>query len=62
MSMRESLDHTLEEGEAICFFNVYVDSSHLNSFAKINKIIRIYQVEQHITVIYKENVNTKTKQ
>lgn len=62
MPTRECLDYKLEEGEAICFFNVYVESSQLNSFAKINKIIRIYQVDQYITVIYEENVNTKTKQ
>ena len=62
MPLRKGLDHKLEDGKAICFFNVYVESSQLNSFAKINKIIRLYQVDQYITVIYKENVNTKTKQ
>lgn len=59
MSLREDLDYKLEEDESICIFNVFVESSQLNSFAKIHTIIHIHQVNQYVTVIYKENVNTK---
>lgn len=59
MSLRAELDYKLEEGESICIFNVFVESSKLNSFAKIHTIIHIHQVSQYVTVIYKENVNTK---
>ena len=59
MSLREDLDYKLEEGESICIFNVFVESSQLNSFAKTHKIIHIHQVSQYVTVIYKENMNTK---
>jgi len=59
MSIREDLNYRLQEGEAICVFNVYSESSRLNSFAKIHTIVHIYQTSQYVTVIYKENVNTK---
>ena len=44
MSLGEDLDYKLEEGESICIFNVFVESSQLNSFAKTHKIIHIHQV------------------
>ena len=59
MSLRANLDYKLEEDESICIFNVFVESSRLNSFAKIHTIVHIYQTSQYVTVIYKENVNTK---
>ena len=59
MSIREDLNHRLQEGESICVFNVYIESSRLNSFTKIHTIVHIYQTSQYVTVIYKEDVNTK---
>lgn len=59
MSINDHLNYKLQEGEAICIFNVFVESSRLNSFAKIHTIVHIYQTSQYVTVIYKENLNTK---
>ena len=54
MSIREDLNYRLQEGEAICVFNVFVESSRLNSFEKLHTIVHIYQTSQYVTVIYKE--------
>ena len=60
MSIREDLNYRLQEGEAICVFNVFVESSRLNSFAKLHTIVHIYQTSQYVTVIYKEQREHKT--
>lgn len=53
MSIDDHLNYKLQEGKAICIFNVFVESSRLNSFAKIHTIVHIYQTSQYATVIYK---------
>ena len=59
MLINDHLNYKLQEGEAICIFNVFVESSRLNSFAKIHTIVHIYQTYQYVTLFTKNNVNTK---
>lgn len=54
MSISGHLNYKLQEGESICIFNVYAESSRLNSFAKIHTIVHVYQTSQYVTVIFKE--------
>lgn len=56
-----SYNFNAEGGEAVCVFNVYVEQALFNSFVKTHKIIKLFQQQQYITVIYTENVNTARK-
>lgn len=59
MSLNENFIHRFNEGEAVCIFNLNVEQDLFSLFVKKHEIISMHQTNMLVTVIYKENVNTK---
>lgn len=59
MSINTTFIHHFNEGEAVCLFNLNVEQDLFSLFVKKHEIISIHQTDRLVTVIYKENVNTK---